>query len=123
MHPIPLDQMLPDAGQGALSLQCRRDDQRTHDLLAPLNDAPTHLCVDLERAVVAGLEGDCFSPIATLAELIGSQINLRVAVGRRGGKLPVIQAHAFAPVSNAQTAVASVLKLLSDHDVHSHLHG
>jgi len=123
MHPIPLDHFLPDAGQGALAIQCRRDDSATQQLLQPLDHPPTRQRVDLERAVVQGLNGDCFSPIGTLAELVGGQIHLRVAVGRRGGELPILIGQAQTPISTPQTAVQAVLKLLSDQNVQSHLHG
>jgi hydroxymethylbilane synthase len=36
-----LRDILPAAGQGALALQCRREDERTRDLLLALNDADT----------------------------------------------------------------------------------
>jgi hydroxymethylbilane synthase len=123
MHPIPLDSFLPDAGQGALAIQCRRDDPATQSLLAPLDHPPTHDAINMERFVIHHLGGDCFSPIAALAEVIGPQMNLRVAVGRRGGELPILKAQAVAPVSSAQTALASVLKALSDQHVEKHLHG
>lgn len=123
MHPIPLDDFLPDAGQAALAVQCRRDDRRIIEILSPLDHPPTRQCVDLERAIVQGLSGDCFSPIGTLAEVMGPQIRLRVAVGRRGGDLPILKGQSQAPLATAQTAVATVLNHLSDQNVHSHLHG
>jgi hydroxymethylbilane synthase len=123
MYPIALDDFLPDAGQGALAIQCRRDDAPTQQLLSHLDHPPTRQCVDLERAIVQGLRGDCFSPIGTLAELIGQTIHLRVAVGRRGGGLPVLKGQSQAPVSAPQTAVQTLFKHLSDQNVQSHLHG
>ncbi|HEV8605943.1 MAG TPA: hydroxymethylbilane synthase [Tepidisphaeraceae bacterium] len=124
MHPIPLDDFLPDAGQGALALQCRRDDSRTQQFLAPLDDPFSRVCVSLERHIVLLLNGDCFSPIAALAELIGTGLRLRVAVGRRGGELPILRGQAQAPLSGASaTIIKTVLNQLSDQNVHSHLHG
>jgi hydroxymethylbilane synthase len=123
MHPIPLDDFLPDAGQGALALQCRRSDKATRKLVEPLDHLASRQCVELERAVIKALNGDCFSPIGALAEVIGPQMNLRVAVGGRGGELPILTAHAIAPISSSQTALESVLKTLSDQNVEKHLHG
>ena len=40
---------LPAVGQGALGIECRADDRTTLDLLAPLNDPPTHRAVVAER--------------------------------------------------------------------------
>jgi hydroxymethylbilane synthase len=123
MHPLPLDEFLPDAGQGALALQCRRNDLTTEQLITPLDHPPTRQCVELERALVAGLSGDCFSPIAALAEHVVEQIHLRGAVGRRGGQVPILKGQSQAPISSAQSAVQTLLNHLSDQNVHSHLHG
>ena len=101
---------LPAAGQGALALQCRRDDTPTRDVLAPLNDLPTSICVDAERAVIAALNGDCHSPIAALATRdAGGEILLRVAVGERGGDPPVDRAEARGPSDAAATVVDQVI--------------
>ncbi len=67
MRPLPVDDMTPAAGQGALAIQCRRDDARAAAALAPLDDGPTRRCAEVERALVAALEGDCTSPIGALA--------------------------------------------------------
>jgi len=72
---------------------------------------------------VAGLSGDCFSPIGTLAELMGDRVRLRAAVGRRGGELPILKASATALISSSKTVVEHVLKYLSDQNVQKHLHG
>ena len=52
---LSLDVMLPAPGQGALAVQCRANDQRTQDLLAPLEDEPTRKTVTAERAFLQGL--------------------------------------------------------------------
>ncbi len=112
MMAIPTEVMLPAAGQGALALQCRRDDAGTIALLRPLHDPLTSQCVDSERAIVAGLQGDCYSPIAALAIVRQGQLWLRAAVGARGGSPPVIYAEATAPENESASAVASVLATL-----------
>lgn len=98
MAAIDAVEMVPSPGQGALALQCRRDDGRTRELLAALNDAPTATCVAAERELVLLLQGDCHSPIAALAEFLppGGQgrkkMQLRAAVGGRDGEPPVLWA-------------------------------
>ena len=61
--------MLPAAGQGALAVQCRADDEATLALLAPLHCADTAACVTAERAFLNALDGSCRTPIAALAEI------------------------------------------------------
>ncbi|GAB4569660.1 MAG: hydroxymethylbilane synthase [Anaerolineae bacterium] len=65
---LPLTVMLPAPGQGALGIQCR-DEPRILDLLAPIEDRPTRLAVEAERAFLAALGGGCAVPIAAHAGL------------------------------------------------------
>jgi hydroxymethylbilane synthase len=58
---------LPAAGQGAIAVQVRDDDERTLALAAALDDAPTRLAVRAERAFLQALEGGCQVPIGALA--------------------------------------------------------
>jgi hydroxymethylbilane synthase len=89
MCPIEERYILPAAGQGALSLQCRRDDLATRQLLGAIDDPVSAACVAIERKVVEILEGDCHSPIASLAVAQGKGVRLRVAVGKQDGDPPV----------------------------------
>jgi hydroxymethylbilane synthase len=116
MYPIDLDQMLPAPGQGALALQCRKEDKRTIEILAKLNDPLTQSCVQLERDLVCALNGDCHSPIAAYA-LAGTEMTFHAAVGARDGGLPVIRAKASSPLAQAPSAVLSVLHQLEAQGV------
>jgi hydroxymethylbilane synthase len=58
---------LPAAGQGAIAVQIRADDDRMRDLVALLNDEPTMIATRAERAFLAALEGGCQVPIGALA--------------------------------------------------------
>ncbi|MEM9345607.1 MAG: hydroxymethylbilane synthase [Planctomycetota bacterium] len=68
--PLSVDDMLPAACQGALGIQCRRDDHVSLTRLLPLNDPATSTAIHAEREVVSGLNADCHSPIAVLAEQV-----------------------------------------------------
>jgi hydroxymethylbilane synthase len=113
MSPVGLDEILPAAAQGALAIQCRRDDVETRALLGFLDDPKTSTCVDLEREVVAALEGDCHSPIAALATIEAAQITLRVAVGKRGGEPPAIRAETTGQVEHGDVVLKSVVQSLA----------
>jgi hydroxymethylbilane synthase len=58
---------LPAVGQGALGIECRRDDLATLSLLKRLDDPVTHRAVVAERAALATLEGGCTLPMAAWA--------------------------------------------------------
>jgi hydroxymethylbilane synthase len=74
--------VLPQAGQGAIAVQCRADDEPTRRLLGAIDDDPTHRAVRAERAVLATLGGSCSVPVGALAEPIpatGATPALRVS--------------------------------------------
>lgn len=64
--------VLPQAGQGAIALQCRADDDRTRALLAAVDDDATHRAVRAERAVLATLGGSCTVPVGALAQPVSA---------------------------------------------------
>jgi hydroxymethylbilane synthase len=55
------EEMLPEAGQGALALQVRAGE--TH-LVAAADHEDTRRCVEAERTVVAAVGGGCLAPVA-----------------------------------------------------------
>lgn len=77
---------LPAGGQGAIGIECRRDDVELRTLLAPLHHMPTATCVTAERAMNRRLEGGCQVPIACFARLEeDGQLYLRGLVGSVDG--------------------------------------
>lgn len=80
------DAVLPACAQGALAIQCRADDHVTIRRLLPLNDSVTNTAVSAERQIASGLNTDCHSPIAALAELTApNEFRIRVRVLSRDG--------------------------------------
>ncbi|MGI9659513.1 MAG: hydroxymethylbilane synthase [Gaiellaceae bacterium] len=59
---IDADQVLPEAGQGAIALQIREGSER--ELMAALDHAPTRTRVEAERACVARIGAGCSAPVA-----------------------------------------------------------
>lgn len=64
---LPLEVMLPAPGQGALAVQCRRDDEAVCSLLEPLDDATVRAAVSAERDFLSRLGGGCSAPVAAYA--------------------------------------------------------
>ncbi|MCD9033895.1 hydroxymethylbilane synthase [Luteimonas sp. Y-2-2-4F] len=73
---------LPAPAQGAIAVECLRDDAATAGLVAALEDADTRTCVEAERAMNRTLHGSCHVPVAALAALDGERLHLRGLVGR-----------------------------------------
>ncbi len=123
MQILEVDEMLPAPGQGALALQCRREDARTVELLSGLHDEETEVCVDAERALVAKLGGDCHSPIAALGTIRKEVLRLRAKVGARDGGVPVIEAEASGARSQWMGVVEACFKGLMEQNVEALLRG
>ena len=115
MHLFDETQMLPAAGQGALAVQCRKDDELTRAVLQKVDDSQTRLCCEAEREVVRLLDGDCHSPIAALAKDEADAFRIRAKVGKAGGELPIISAEDSSPAR----VVAELVKLGARELLHS----
>jgi hydroxymethylbilane synthase len=61
------EEMLPAPGQGALAVECRRDDAGLAALLAGVDDPVSRQAVTAERAVLAGLQAGCSAPVGAYA--------------------------------------------------------
>ena len=89
-HRFEPETMLPEAGQGALALQVREDEEQ---LVAAADDSETRERVEAERAVVAAVGGGCLAPVAAHHDGIDAdrprrrrgRIVDRAAHGRRPG--------------------------------------
>lgn len=64
------DIILPAIGQGALGIEARINDERINELLRPLNDHETRICISGERAFLKTLGGGCQVPIAAYARIL-----------------------------------------------------
>ena len=83
---LPFEVMLPAPGQGALGIECRRDDNETGMLLKLLDDIETRCAVEAERAFARALGGSCHSPVAALATVQHMEIHLRGEILTPDGK-------------------------------------
>lgn len=54
---------IPAAGQGAIAIQIRADDQEASELFGHLDHAPTTRAISAERAFLGALQGGCQVPI------------------------------------------------------------
>jgi hydroxymethylbilane synthase len=95
--------LLPAVGQGTLALQTRAGEALEQGVRA-LDDATTRACLAAERAFLVALDGDCFVPLAALAE-VGSdgRLRLRGLVASPDGSA-VVRSEQWAEVAQAELA-------------------
>jgi hydroxymethylbilane synthase len=101
-HRFEPEELLPEAGQGALALQVRVGDE---GLVAAADDAETRRRVEAERTCVSAIGGGCLAPVA--AHHDGTTLSALVAaddgtwVERRTGDDPVRLAQELAAFATA----------------------
>ena len=82
---IPIEDMIPAVGQGALAIETRADDRDVLVAVAPLNHVESQRAVACERAFLGRLEGGCQVPIGAYADADGDRLRLRGYVGSVDG--------------------------------------
>lgn len=94
---LSTEQSLPAMGQGAVGIECRENDELTHQLIAPLSHPESTIRLQAERALNQRLEGGCQVPIGGFAELHGDSLFMRAFVASPDGKQMIkgsIEGHA-----------------------------
>jgi hydroxymethylbilane synthase len=82
---IPVEAMVPAAGQGALALQVRAGDTTSAEAVSAILDFDAARELTAERAAVALLEADCTSPIGVHARIEGERLGIDAFVGLPDG--------------------------------------
>jgi hydroxymethylbilane synthase len=87
IHVFTEEQMLPAASQGAIGIEVKSTDISPYlsDLLGLVNDRLTFQSTEIERLVVASLEGNCLSPISALCKIDNQDVELKVKVSTQDG--------------------------------------
>jgi hydroxymethylbilane synthase len=67
--PFAVDDVVPAAGQGALAVETRADDELRAVVREAVNDPATELCVVCERAALRALRAGCSAPLGVHARL------------------------------------------------------
>lgn len=82
---LPVEDCLPEAGQGAIAVEVRGDDIGLRQLVGSIDNAATRLVVQVERQAVALIGGGCTTPTACYGVLDGDELWLRGMVATPDG--------------------------------------
>jgi hydroxymethylbilane synthase len=96
------EEMLPAAGQGALAVECRAEDEQLTRLLHTINDDPSMAAATAERSLLEALAARCSAPVAAYAMYrpIEGDLDMRVAAMSADGRT-ILRAHASAGTGQA----------------------
>ena len=98
---IPVEQVLPAIGQGAIGIEIRHNDKKTLSLIEGLNDPQSAILVSSERAFNRRLGGGCQFPVAAYATLEQEEIHLQGLVGSIDGS-EIIKGEINGPVRDTE---------------------
>jgi hydroxymethylbilane synthase len=94
------EEFLPAVGQGALALECRADDDAVRARLDAIGDADATTAVAAERGFLAGIGGDCDTPLAAHARVRDGEVVLHAMVTDHDGARRLDE-HGAAPQAEA----------------------
>lgn len=84
---IPVTQILPAVGQGALGIEIRTDNKVTDEILQSIHHFETYAAVKAEREFLKVLEGGCQVPIGAYAQVKPTGLYLDGLVGAIDGSV------------------------------------
>lgn len=66
---LSTEECLPAVGQGAIVIECRKDDKFAKAVVKRINHKDTEFAVRIERVIMAEIEGGCKFPLAAYSEI------------------------------------------------------
>ena len=81
------NKMIPSAGQGIISLQSRKSDNRINKLLKRVNHKDTSIRASSERRVLKILEGDCNTAVGVYSFINKNKLTLKAELFSHDGKI------------------------------------
>ena len=99
---LPVETFLPAPGQGAICIECRKDDAGARAMLAMIAHTETTTALLCERAFLGALDGDCRTPLAGHANVANGRIDFTGLVLTPDGR----QSHAISDAGPAAVAGA-----------------
>jgi len=83
--PIEEAGWLPAVAQGTIAIAARSNDHANRERLSLIDDLPTAIALEAERAFLAVLDGSCRTPIGGLATIDGKTLTIRGIIVRPDG--------------------------------------
>ncbi len=110
---IPINQIMPAVSQGALGLECRKDDFQTQNILSSLNNNTVQACVIAERAMLKTLQGGCLAPVGCVSKIEGNNLILTGRVIAVDGRETLQQTCSGTIANPEELGICTAEKLLA----------
>ncbi len=99
---IPLSQMLPAPGQGAIAITCNKQNISIKKICKKLDCPNTRVSLISERNLIKRINGDCFTPIAALAKIKNGSVLLKARLFSKDYK-KFVQDKKSGPIKSAKS--------------------
>lgn len=107
---VPLDIMVPSAGQGAIAVEIR-DENDAIELLKPINDPVSSEEISIERELLGKIGGGCQIPLGIHANIADQTLTLYVSMGEENGNTFVHEKNTY-PREQSALAIKDALDKL-----------
>ncbi|GBC71401.1 Porphobilinogen deaminase [Candidatus Calditenuaceae archaeon HR02] len=109
-----VERLVPAPGQGAIAVECRRDDEELVDLLRSIDDPEARFEVNIERRISKTLSGGCRVPVGVNARVDGSRVKVVATITKNGG---VVRASIEGPGMTIETLIGDLVSRLRGVEV------
>jgi len=111
------EQVIPSAGQGIISLQCREGDEEVISVLKKINHNETFMRAQVERNILKVLEGDCETAIGAHSIIQGDEITVEAELFSLDGSKRFYEKKTgkVEDFSQIGTEVGQILKIKSNN--------
>lgn len=104
---IPVNEMLPAVGQGAIGIEIRSDNEFAAEAVGRLDHRETRVACLAERAFLRALGGGCQLPIAGHATIDRDQLTIEGLVAKPDGS-QILRDRSIGPVDHAEAIGAAL---------------
>jgi len=84
-------EFVPAPAQGALAIQIRKNDKKTNELIAAINNQKAQIETSAERRILTILECGCHAPVGAFAKILGQKIKIIAFISDLEGKNLIIR--------------------------------
>jgi hydroxymethylbilane synthase len=112
VQPLTPEQCLPAAGQGAIAVEVRADDDTTRVLVEAVSHASTKLCVEAERTFLHRIEAGCQAAATAHARLGDGKLRLDALVADANGRAVLMEREVAEPPEGRFAAARLAERLL-----------
>lgn len=109
---IDVETSIPAAGQGAVGVECRQDDERVNELVRAIGDPVATTCVGLEREITLALGATCNLPIGAHVVPDENELVLSAFVSNLTGETQLRRRQNCPPADGRKAAAALGQSLL-----------